>query len=330
MKTLKLSLILILSLQTISWADTVDGTATAQFLRLGQGARPQGMGGAFSAVADDVSASYWNPAGLAFLQKQEVTFTHLQFIESIKSEYVAYALPLKKIKSTLSAAFTYLNLGDFDKRDASGASLGSGSLSAMAASAGYSIMLTPQFGAGVNAKYVQQDLDVETGSGVAFDAGLLFHLMPERLSLGAAISNVGGKIKTGTESEDLPTTIRGGLAFRPIPKKLLLAVDAEQPLDSDLKIRLGSEYFLVPLFAIRLGYEQQASAGGGLTAGLGIQLTQEADRSSDDRTFGANTRAWSNKGDTFNWGAIDASIDYAFVNLQEFDDVHRFTVTLKF
>jgi hypothetical protein len=55
----------------VSFADQ-EGTTTATFLRMGQGARSEGMGGAFTAVADDAYATYWNPAGLAQITRQEL------------------------------------------------------------------------------------------------------------------------------------------------------------------------------------------------------------------------------------------------------------------
>ena len=41
------------------------GTTSAVFLKLEQGVRPIGMGGAYTAAADDVNSIMWNPAGLA-------------------------------------------------------------------------------------------------------------------------------------------------------------------------------------------------------------------------------------------------------------------------
>ena len=49
------------------------GTTAGQFLRVGLGARAVGLGGAFSALADDVTAIYWNPAGLAQIENREVS-----------------------------------------------------------------------------------------------------------------------------------------------------------------------------------------------------------------------------------------------------------------
>ena len=52
------------------------GTAAAQFLKIGVGARAMGLGGTFSAIANDVSTIYWNPAGIANLKTTSIGFTH--------------------------------------------------------------------------------------------------------------------------------------------------------------------------------------------------------------------------------------------------------------
>ena len=72
------------------------GTSAFQFLQLGVGARPSAMGETFAGVADDVNSIYWNPAGLAGLERREATLSHAQWLEGIKYSNGAAALPLKK------------------------------------------------------------------------------------------------------------------------------------------------------------------------------------------------------------------------------------------
>src|SRR5690349_12762060 len=73
------------------------GTTAANFLKLGAGPRAVAMGDAQVGVADDVYATYWNPAGLAQLQNREVGFTQTQYVQDIQSEYAAYAHPIPKV-----------------------------------------------------------------------------------------------------------------------------------------------------------------------------------------------------------------------------------------
>ena len=61
------------------------------------GARAMSMGGAFSAVASDGTALFWNPAGLAQITYQEITAAHANLYDSnIKDNYAAFVLPLSR------------------------------------------------------------------------------------------------------------------------------------------------------------------------------------------------------------------------------------------
>src|SRR5215471_4820039 len=72
------------------------GTSSATFLRIGVGARAVGMGETFVAVANDPSAIYWNPAGLASLQRREFSISHVQWPADIGYEHVTLTLPSRR------------------------------------------------------------------------------------------------------------------------------------------------------------------------------------------------------------------------------------------
>src|SRR5438067_1224172 len=71
------------------------GTSSAQFLKLGAGARAAGMGDAFVAVADDVTAAYWNPAGLAQIRQTEVEAMQNTSLVDTQYQYLGAAVPLR-------------------------------------------------------------------------------------------------------------------------------------------------------------------------------------------------------------------------------------------
>ncbi|TPW19000.1 MAG: hypothetical protein FD126_3126, partial [Elusimicrobia bacterium] len=89
------------------------GNTTANFLRIGVGARPVAMGEAYAALSDDANAVFYNPAGLAVLERQEVTMMHNKFFEGVSQQYGAYAYPHWKY-GTFAAAFTMLSIEPFD------------------------------------------------------------------------------------------------------------------------------------------------------------------------------------------------------------------------
>jgi len=92
----------------------VEGTCWADFEDLGVGARPMGMGNAYTALADDVNAIYYNPAGLAQLDESQFTsgygklYWGLDDGSNLGSGFVGYAHPLYHW-GTLGAG--WLNLG---------------------------------------------------------------------------------------------------------------------------------------------------------------------------------------------------------------------------
>jgi hypothetical protein len=80
------------------------GKYAAEFLRIGVGARALGLGGAFVAIADDGSAPYWNPAGLACAARPEMLFMHAEQFGSIANhDFASFVQPLDS-RGTGSAA----------------------------------------------------------------------------------------------------------------------------------------------------------------------------------------------------------------------------------
>ena len=93
MRILKYTCVLLLFLSPL-YADFAKlGTSGAQFLKIGIG-RGAAMGEAFVAVADDASATFWNPSGLGTITHREISFYHNEWIADIRHEYLAVILPL--------------------------------------------------------------------------------------------------------------------------------------------------------------------------------------------------------------------------------------------
>jgi len=81
------------------------GTCVGQFLKIGAGARACGMGEAFCAVANDVNAIYWNPAGLMQVKEKEATFMHNEWLYDLKYEFLAYCEPTTR--GVMAFSITY-------------------------------------------------------------------------------------------------------------------------------------------------------------------------------------------------------------------------------
>ena len=177
------------------------GTAGAQFLKITVG-RGSAMGEAFVAVSDDATASYWNPAGLARLDKRNLELCHNEWIGDLRHDYVALALPFTGF-GTLGVSFTILTMGNMEYTDVDDPSTearedtGTGiffSASDMALGFSYSRMFTDKLSAGLTVKAVQQRIWDMTANGLAFDFGTFYHTGFKSLRIAAALSNFGGEM----------------------------------------------------------------------------------------------------------------------------------------
>src|SRR5579885_570662 len=90
------------------------GTTGAQFLQSGVGARPLAMGSAFTAVADDANAIYWNPGALGSLTTREATLSYNSLFQDQNQGFVGAVVPSKA--GTFAASVDYLVISNIAKR----------------------------------------------------------------------------------------------------------------------------------------------------------------------------------------------------------------------
>ncbi|MBI3005684.1 MAG: PorV/PorQ family protein, partial [Ignavibacteriales bacterium] len=297
-------LALILSLTIVAEAQQVTkvGTTAAKFLSIPVGARALGMGGAFVGVANDASAMYWNPGGLAGLPQSEAIFSHATWLADMRFNFAAVALPLRDF-GTFGVHFTSLTMDEMERTtedfpEGTGQMFSAGSV---ALGVTYARQLTDWFFIGANVKYVNEYIWNSSATGFAIDLGTLFTTPFPGVKFGAVISNFGQKLRIAgddllvqkdispnqgnnpninanltTDFFELPLTLRIGLAYDLISsddQKLVLAVDAAHPNDNSESINVGAEYSLFGnMLALRGGYkaygardsEEKATFGGGL------------------------------------------------------------------
>lgn len=76
------------------------------FLTTGGGARALGMGSAHVALANDVTAGYWNVAGLAHISRPQIIYMHSErFSGVVGYDYGAAAMPLQSDKGVIALSF---------------------------------------------------------------------------------------------------------------------------------------------------------------------------------------------------------------------------------
>ena len=278
------------------------GTSGAAFLKIGAGARPTGMGGAFTGVADDVNAIYWNAAGLSAIKgKNEFVAMRAELFQGLQYNFFAFAHPMREY-GTIAVGMINLNITGIESRttdsDAPDSTFASND---SAYSLAYAKKLT--FGSlpsedeegglhvGLIGKAIRQTLAGEAANTFAADFGTLYQFSGEA-SLGLAVQNVGAQQKFKNEADPLPLTVNLGTSYRlgrdwlisgvrtgDRKNGLLLALDGHAPRDEYPSARIGMEFTHgwseSTAVSVRAGYEtgrvqQIAGTETGVSAGAGL------------------------------------------------------------
>ena len=173
------------------------GTASANFLKLGVGARTLAMGETGTATADDVNALYWNPANLSLVKQGSLSLMQNAYAESISYQYAAYAHPTPEW-GTFGGAFQRLSAGDILQTDEAGRELGDFSPRDLAMSFGWGRSLTEPWHVGASVKFIQSKI-INSASTFALDMGAAYR--KEKLTVGTSLRNIGGRMKFDQERE---------------------------------------------------------------------------------------------------------------------------------
>ena len=263
-----------------------------EFLKLGAGARPLAMGDAYTGLADDASALFYNPAGLGNLNFPEVMTMYNKYLVDTIQQAAGVVYPTRY--GIIGVSYSSFNSGDIQGYGPSGevTSLFTAGSSCLALSFGRKI--NPNLSFGLSLKQVSEKLEANNASAYAADAGLLYRINPN-VTAGLAATNLGSGLKFINDNTPLPTAYRGGLAFsgRLSDDELNLTGDLVSYADGT-KMNFGAEYILRNLLALRAGM-----SGNNLRAGIGV-------------------------------AANLFSIDYAYFGHQDLGAAHQVSVSLLF
>ena len=228
------------------------GTTTGNFLKMNIGTRAVGMGEAFCALADDVSAMQWNPAGLAFILNPELETMHTFWLGNINHEFLGYLQPISW--GSLGINVSYLHM-DRMERIKQGIKTGKFTVDDICGGLAYGLPILEIFSLGFNMKALQSRIDRDTAYAFSSDVGIMLSTPNRAFSFGVAGQNLGIKMR----GDDLPVNIKAGLAFKvKFPGErvdLSIALDVNKPREGDYNFCLGIEHILLETFAVRIGYK---------------------------------------------------------------------------
>ncbi|MBE0432392.1 PorV/PorQ family protein [candidate division WOR-3 bacterium] len=251
----------------------------AVFLMIWPGARATALSGAFSAVADDATACYYNQAGLAFIDGTIVSLQHAPWLPGLqRNMYYEYAGVTKSYNiGTLGLNVIYLTTGPTEVRNFEGIYLGTYTTFDISVGLNYGTKLMPNLGLGIGWKFVYSylvppwvwgrmpELGINTGGiGItyAFDVGTMYKPF-SFLTLAGALQNIGPNISytESGASDPLPYTLRLGFRVQPVDSKVIRVA-----LTADItKILVGMFADEENTFFENLGYEfEEAWKGAGI------------------------------------------------------------------
>jgi len=313
------------------------GTTAAKFLSIGVGPRANAMGGAFAAVANDASAMYWNPSGIAFAENFEGIFTYTEMFADINLNYFGIVIPTGE-SGNIGINVTALNIGEMDVTteelpEGTGETFTAGSY---AFGITYARFITDKFVVGATIKYIRENIYNSSAEGLAIDIGTIFTTPFYGIKFASSITNFGTKMnitgddllvrydqdettrgnnetvdaKLSTDNFELPLRLQIGISKELLfadGQRFTLAVDANYPNDNNQWVNVGGELALFNnLFFLRGGYKSLFldDSQEGLTFGVGLKYDQS--------------------------NVLGIEIDYAYQQLEYLDNTHSFGLILSF
>ncbi|MCB0277774.1 MAG: PorV/PorQ family protein, partial [Calditrichaeota bacterium] len=311
-----------------------NGTTAAQFLKIGVGARPMAMGGAYAAMGNDASAMYWNPSGITGVERITLSGVHSNWFADIKHQFMGFVLPIDA-SSAIGVYGIFLSMDPIqittiDQPHGTGEFY---EASDLAIGVSYARRPVEFLSLGLSAKFIHQQIHNETASTVAFDIGSTLDIPWRGLKLGMNFSNFGGKMKlngrdlikefdlnpdntlnTGVETRlntqgwDLPVNFRVGLSTDLMGNgpafvsseihRLTLSVDGNHPGDAVEHVNVGLEYSFNEILQLRGGYRSNRDLEK-FFYGIGLNIPTE--------------------------GSSSFTFDYALASFGELDYVHIFS-----
>ncbi|MFC1522605.1 PorV/PorQ family protein [Elusimicrobiota bacterium] len=264
------------------------GTTSANFLKIGQGPRAIGMGEAFTAVSDDVFATYWNPSGILSLEHPEATFSHVKLFDDTKLHHLAFAKAYRceiggddecinpdKSKIAWGLQLSMLSMDTFPGYDNNGAKVDDVEMSDTLLGFTFAKQFG-RFGLGANAKYIEEKLHVVKAQTFAMDIGAQTHYDTSfgKLGIGYTSQNLLGKMKFDRYEFPLAQMHRFGLSLKQsfYGDPVTIATDFIMSNDVDPNFAFGLEYWLAQIIAFRFGFKGNQDIGEGIRMGVGAKF----------------------------------------------------------
>ena len=283
------------------------GSAGAQFLKIGVGARAMGMGGAYGSMSGDATSLAWNPAGIGNLSDLSFSVQHTEWVAGIDHNFIGLVVPVTD-QFNLGFHAIYLTSGQIeittiDNPEGTGQFYDSKDI---AVGLTGSVRFTTQLTFATTVKYIEERIYDVTSSGLALDAGAWYATEFRGLTLGFSVLQLGldqtfsgrqleVQYQPGTPGEppvnaelqalpfSLPLMFRASGSFdlfemfaeRLEDHKLVMAIDFIQNSDTEERVVAGAEYTWQGILSLRSGYMFNADElSWGLGGGVNVDVSE--------------------------------------------------------
>lgn len=284
------------------------GTTGAQFLEIGVSPRADAIGGAFTAIADDASAIYYNPAGLVQLENKQVMLSRINYPADISYLFAGVAIPLG-IGGVLGVGYYGLDAGDMNVTTPfypSGVEGWTFGVKDYAVSLSYGRFLTDRFSVGLTVKVIDELYEEERATGWAADVGTQYNTGWRNFKITMLLANFGPDMKFIAQEYPLPINFKFGGALDVLDgpaHHAILAIEGSHPADNREKYNMGVEYTYHKFASLRAGQRFEHDLGG-LSVGGGINFKISE--------------------------TYKAHLDYGYQDFDALDEIHRFALTVDF
>ncbi len=245
-------------------------------------------------MGNDPSSAFYNPATINEQMEGRLSASYLNHLSDINAGFISYAREVPKI-GLVVGGIRYMNYGDFERADENGVRDGSFGASDVSLSLGLAKQYRERIRFGANVNTIFSGIDDASASALTFDAGLLYSIASQGITLGGSIHHLGLVFSNFGVSEDqLPFDLRLVVGKNLDHLPLYLSVtgynlhqigDTESGVSGGVlnHLVLGAEFRFSSVVKARFGYNHQRHESlktgsrldlAGFSTGFGIGLSR--------------------------------------------------------
>ncbi|MCX6138725.1 MAG: PorV/PorQ family protein [Ignavibacteriales bacterium] len=341
-------LIAIMVFSSIAFSQKV-GSTSMQFLKVMPCARATAMGDAYGVLASGAEAVFWNPAGVARVQNNELSMTYLKWIFDTQQAAFSYATTIESF-GAVGVQFQYVDFGEIqeaiwsptytdrsnpDHVDYPGLTGRTFRPFSYLLGVTYANQITDKFSTGLSVKYaheslyngevaatvvdqnhdgVPEEIKVNTwANGIIFDFGLDYSTGFRTVRIGASMQNFGANVKYASETNPVPMALRVGVAADVIGEGALLVSSDEN------RLGVAFDFFQPNDYAQQMHLGAEYEYAHLLAVRAGYKFNYDA----DGLTVGAGIQQ--------QLGDMRFFFDYSFATLNyNLGNVHRISLGVRF